>query len=838
MSFEARKAGGAGAFLLGVLLAAALAPPAAQADPANFAGASADGSKVFFTSTDKLVPGDTDRGFTDVYERSYDSEPGIETYVTRELSTGPTGGNDSYQASYLGASTDGRFVFFSTEESLVEGDRDHAVDIYMRDTTTGATRLVSRAAALCASGGCGNGSADATFRGATPGGGRVFFQTTESLSPEDTDEAVDVYMRNLEAEPPTTTLVSRAAVSCASGGCGNGPEGATFAGASANGEEVFFETKESLASNDGDSGRDIYVRDLSSGPTTALVSTAGTCFSATASDCWPTLRSVSADGSRAFFTTSESLTPNDEDNGASDVYVWEGGLPELVSTGPAATNDPGAPATFAGSRAGGGKLFFQTTEKLTSEDVDGAADVYMRDLEAEPPTTTLVSQGDPSCEEAGTCGDGSANETFAGATPDGGTAFLQTSEKLAPNDADGSIDVYARDLTGTTTLVSQAAPSCETGGCGNGPEEAVFAGASANGSEAIFSTKESLVPADEDEAKDIYVRDTVAGSTVLESSPAGICPLVEEKGCSATFAGISEDGSRVFFSTVGRLAAEDVDSDSDLYERAHEESRWITRLVSAGNSVALGPPTPTLTAISPGSSGETLTPSVRGHAAANTTIKVYRTPDCSGTPVTGTVAALEGSGIAVTVEAERQTSLSATATDEGEITSGCSNVLDYTQEYAIPPPGGEGGGGEGGSGESGGSASAPASPSPALGGSSGGAGGSGGSGGSGGIVYVTPVTRITFGPAFKTRARRPVFRFTDSTGQPGTRFICRVDRRRWEPCDSPIRLEDLSRGRHVFRVKAVNAVGVWEAAPSKRVFKLVGGGGNRRHMRHRMRGLR
>jgi hypothetical protein len=31
----------------------------------------------------------------------------------------------------------------------------------------------------------------------------------------------------------------------------------------------------------------------------------------------------------------------------------------------------------------------------------------------------------------------------------------------------------------------------------------------------------------------------------------------------------------------------------------------------------------------------------------------------------------------------------------------------------------------------------------------------------------------------------------------------------------------LGRGRHVFRVKGLNAVGVWEADPVKRKFKVV-----------------
>lgn len=825
--------------LTAVALASLTAAPA-QAAPAGFAGTSADGSRVFFTATDKLVPGDTDREFADVYERSYDAEPGIETYVTRELSTGSTGGNDAYQVTYQGASADGGEVIFSTQEPLVATDRDRAVDVYAHDTTTGATTLVSSAAANCAAGSCGNGSSAANFEGMTPGGGAVFFQTTESLAPEDTDEAVDVYIRDLEAEPPTTTLVSRADSSCVAGGCGNGSEASRFVGASTNGERVFFETAESLAPGDTDSTSDIYMRDLEAEPpTTTLISVAGTCpVGVAAAECQPKFRAASADGSRVFFTTSEQLA-GDGDK-ASDLYVWEEGTVSLVSTGPTATGEDDEPATFAGSRDDGKLVFFQTGESLTSADTDGGGlDVYLRDLEAAPPTTTLVSQADSSCGSTG-CGNGSEGAAFVGASEDGQTVFIQTAEKLAPNDTDGSVDVYARDLRAeTTTLVSQPGAGCEAGACGP-PAAAVFAGASVDGSVVFFTTDESLVPSDT-EAKNVYRRDLATATTTLES-PAGVCPLPGETGCDATFSGASESGDRAFFVTARRLTASDVDSESDLYEQ--EGAR--TRLVSTGNSVLLGPATPVLTGLVPGATGETLTPSVKGHAPAGAAIKVYPTSDCSGEAVVGTAEELEGSGIQVSVAAGETTPLTATATDGTGTTSDCSNVLGYTQEVLAPPTeeggGSEDGGGNGtGSGGSGGTGSAgtgsggsngagSAGPGGTDGGSAGSSsGGRGGSGsGPGGIAYVVPVTRITFGPAFKTRARRPAFQFVDATGQPGTTFICKLDRQRWKPCASPSRLKHLRRGRHVFQVKGRNAIGEWEERPTKRAFKLVGGGRRRR----------
>jgi hypothetical protein len=93
-------------------------------------------------------------------------------------------------------------------------------------------------------------------------------------------------------------------------------------------------------------------------------------------------------------------------------------------------------------------------------------------------------------------------------------------------------------------------------------------------------------------------------------------------------------------------------------------------------------------------------------------------------------------------------------------------------------------------------------------------------------VYVEdstrPLTRITMGPGAKTRKRMAVFRFLDSAGEtPGTTFLCKVDRRKWLPCEAPFRAKRLSRRSHLFQVKAVDLAGNWEEKPAKRRFKVI-----------------
>jgi hypothetical protein len=90
-----------------------------RADPPNSEPLTADGSKVFFSSPDALVPGDTN-GRYDVYE--YDVRTG-----TVLLLTSGTSASDSY---FINADADGRNVFVITRQQLVGWDGDVNYDMY------------------------------------------------------------------------------------------------------------------------------------------------------------------------------------------------------------------------------------------------------------------------------------------------------------------------------------------------------------------------------------------------------------------------------------------------------------------------------------------------------------------------------------------------------------------------------------------------------------------------------------------------------------------------------------------------------------------------------------
>jgi hypothetical protein len=439
---------------------------------ASFAGASTDGTRVFYTTAESLVSADTDTA-VDVYERS-----GGQTTL---VSAGPTGGNGAFDAAFDGASADGSLVFFRTWEPLVSADTDLEFDVYER--SGGQTTLVS----IGTTG--GNGAYFAGFAGASADGSRVFFWTDEPLVSADTDTNDDVYERS----GGQTTLVSTGPVG------GNGAADAQFAGASVDGTRVFFQTNERLVGADTDDSRDVYER---AGGQTMQVSTgpAGGNGAVTAF-----LAGVSADGTRVFFSTYESLVSADTD-GRLDVYERAGGQTTLVSPGPAGGNAD-FDAIFRGVSSDGSRVFLQTLARLVSTDADDSQDVYER----AGGQTTLVSAG-----PAG--GNGAVHAGLTGLSADGMRVFFTTWEPLVSGDTDAAFDVYER-AGGQTTLLSTG----PTGG--NGAFDARFVGASADGTRVFFATVEPLVSTDTDTSEDVYVKRIVAPVNTARPTISGT-PLV------------------------------------------------------------------------------------------------------------------------------------------------------------------------------------------------------------------------------------------------------------------------------------------------------------------------
>ena len=203
---------------------------------------------------------------------------------------------------------------------------------------------------------------------------------------------------------------------------------------------MFLETPEQLVAADNDSTNDVY---RSAGGTVTLLSAGWNDTAATNAY----LVGASADGSKVFIRSEESLASGDTDK-YQDIYEYSGGSLTWLSRGPTAgaSNGP-AHAFFGGASADGARVFFTTFESLDPSDTDAAADVYERYAG----TTYLLSTGTGG-------GNGPFDATVRAVSADGKRVFFRTAESLLSADTDSVADVYSSNMPGTITVRLDAIP--------------------------------------------------------------------------------------------------------------------------------------------------------------------------------------------------------------------------------------------------------------------------------------------------------------------------------------------------------------------------------------------
>jgi hypothetical protein len=104
------------------------------------------------------------------------------------------------------------------------------------------------------------------------------------------------------------------------------------------------------------------------------------------------------DNGRVFFDTTEQLVREDV-NGTSDAYMYDDGRPQLISGG-----RPGFISQFAESDASGENVFFTTDQPLVSQDTDRLIDLYDARVGGGIASQNPTSGAPAGCE--GACGGG------------------------------------------------------------------------------------------------------------------------------------------------------------------------------------------------------------------------------------------------------------------------------------------------------------------------------------------------------------------------------------------------------------------------------------------------
>ena len=177
------------------------------------------------------------------------------------------------------------------------------------------------------------------------------------------------------------------------------------------------------------------------------------------------------------------------------------------------------------------------------------------------------------------------------------------------------------------------------------------------------------------------------------------------------------------------------------------------------------PAAPSLTDTDPDSPANDNNPEVKGSAEAGSTVKIYSSSDCSGSPLaSGTAEELDSPGLTVNVAADQTTSLRARASDRAGNESGCSAAIEYTED-STPPD-----------------------------------------------------TELTDAPLPESTKRKVKFAFSSTEAQ--STFRCSLDKATMKHCKPPL-TKRVARGTHVFRVYALDRSGNADSTPAKVKFKVI-----------------
>jgi len=84
---------------------------------------------------------------------------------------------------------------------------------------------------------------------------------------------------------------------------------------------------------------------------------------------------------------------------------------------------------------------------------------------------------------------------------------------------------------------------------------------------------------------------------------------------------------------------------------------------------------------------------------------------------------------------------------------------------------------------------------------------------------IQPETTITKRPKARTTSGRALLKFT--ANEPGSKFRCKVDRKPYRSCKSPLRMKRLASGRHKVAVKAVDPSGNADPSPAVAKWKVL-----------------
>jgi hypothetical protein len=376
----------------------------------------------------------------------------------------------------------------------------------------------------------------------------------------------------------------------------------------------------------------------------------------------------------------------------------------------------------------------------------------------EPGAVVTIYAGDPTCLSP------------AAIKAEGSVEELEGLGILVTVGAGSTTTFYAtiRDSTGTSPCSTENVTYRQVNGPPNAP---------------VFNAVTPASPADDNLPHLIGSADGESTVTVYPNATCSGQPL--GSGSAATFASpgiqvpVADNSTTTFFAKAAWGGFSSPCSTSSIdYQELTPASPSSPPLPpppasgggggSAGTPPDANPPAPPHLRATPAGRANDNTPLISGSAPGAASVRIFGGPSCDGAAVAKGSAAQFAAGLEVQVADNTAVAFSAISVGAGGGRSLCSAPVYYVEDSTIPH------------------------------------------------------TRITMGPASKTRKRSAVFRFTDASEEaPGTTFLCKVDRAKWRQCSSPLHLRRLHVKRYVLRVKATDLAGNVETRAATRRFRVV-----------------
>ena len=285
-------------------------------------------------------------------------------------------------------------------------------------------------------------------------------------------------------------------------------------------------------------------------------------------------RSISADGRYVVFVSDADNLVSGDTNEVVGVFVRDTQTGTTTRVNVASDGTQAEEGSIQPSISADGRYvaFYSYASNLVEGDTNGASDIFVHDRETG--TTSRVSVTDDGAQS-------DSHSGYAVISADGRqVAFTSVAGNLVEGDTNGLNDVFVRDLVaGTTTRENVASDGTQSDDFSHG------VAISDDGRYVSFSSVAgNLVEGDTNALNDLFVRDTLAGTTSRISVASDGTQGDAMIGSRFSF---SADGRYVAFgSYAGNLVTDDTNESADVFVR--DTRMGTTTRMSLANTGAQG----------------------------------------------------------------------------------------------------------------------------------------------------------------------------------------------------------------------------------------------------------